>query len=210
MMLFSRDQFAAGEKSRGVQGHLGDRVADYVDGLLCAEDEYRADLHLTVCEHCRFAVQQERAILEQLRSVRFDSGGHQRLMAGLLSLAATEPDGPLGASGPPVHKPIAVPRPAPAVVTCSAPPQYQSARKSMACALFAVAGCVGVALVASTATGVAQSPEHPQRELPGRAALVRNVQTPQATEVIEQRTKVSGTLTHDMPMFAQVAATQNP
>lgn len=209
-MLFSRDQFTTGEKPRGVQGHLGDRVADYVDDMLSAEDQYRADLHLTVCEHCRFAVQQERSILEQLRSVRFDSGGHQRMMAGLLSLAATEPDGPLGGSTPAAHKPLAAPRPAPAVVTCSAPPQYQSARKSMACALFAVAGCVGVALVASTATGVAQSPEHPQHELPGRAALVRNVQTPQIAEVTERRSKVSGTLTHEMPMFAQVAATRTP
>lgn len=204
-MLFARDQFA-----RAQHEHLGDRIADYVDGLLPAEEEYRADVHLTVCEHCRYAVQQERAILAQLRSVSFDSGGHQQLIAGLLSLASTEPARPLGAAAMTPQRPAAAPRPAPAVVTCSAPPQYQSARKSMAFALVAVAGCVGVALVASTATGVARGPENPHQESPDRAALVRNLPAPQTTEVAQRRDKVSGTLTHDMPMFALVAAQQTP
>ncbi|HWC21458.1 MAG TPA: hypothetical protein VG502_04075 [Flexivirga sp.] len=205
-MLFARDQFARAE-----QDHLGERVADYVDGMLSPQDEYRADIHLTVCQHCRYAVQQERAIIEQLRTVSFDSGGHQQLMAGLLSLATTNPETPLGRPAP---GPAAARRPSPAVVTCSAPPQYQSARKSMAFALFAVAGCVGVALVASTATGVAQGPDNPRPASPGRAALVRNVSVPKTTEATTDasgsRSKVSGTLTHEMPMFAQVAARQTP
>lgn len=205
-MLFARDQFA-----RVQSEHLGERVADYVDGMLSAQDEYRADIHLTVCEHCRYAVQQERAIIEQLRTVSFDSGGHQQLMAGLLSLASTGPEGPLGesASSTTSRRPAA-PRPSPAVVMCSAPPQYQSARKSMGLALFAVAGCVGVALVASTATGVAQGPENPRQSSPDRPALVRNVSVPKTTEAAQRRDKVSGRLTQDMPMFAQAAARQTP
>lgn len=226
MTLFARDQFAraaeqagsprsiwrsvAGEKPRGVQQeHLGERVADYVDGMLSAADEYRADLHLTVCQHCQYAVQQERAIIEQLRTVSFDTGGHQQLMAGLLSLASTAPDAPSGGSRT-TQRPMAPQRSAPAVVMCSAPPQYQSARKSMALALFAVAGCVGVALVASTATGVAQRPDTQLPGSPERAALVRNVSVPKPTDVGQRRSKVSGTLTEEMPMFAQAAVRQTP
>lgn len=203
-MLFARDQFARAEHE-----HLGERVADYVDGMLSDQDEYRADLHLTVCEHCRYAVQQERAIIDQLRAVRFDSGGHQQLMAGLLSLASTGPDGPLGGAAPAGH-PGAGSRPAPAVVTCSAPPQYQSVRKSMAFALVAVAGCVGVALVASTAGGVAQNPDNPRPGSPERAGVVRNVSAPQTTAVVQRRSKVSGTLTREMPMFEQAVARHTP
>jgi len=200
-MLFSRD-FARAEHE-----HLGDRVAEYVDGMLDADAEYRADLHLTVCEHCRYAVQQERAIIAQLRSVSFDSGGHEQLMAGLLSLASSEPDAPLGASSQPRSAPA---RPAPAVVTCSAPPQYQSARKSMAFALFAVAGCVGVALVASTASGVAQGPNTPGQRVPGQAALVRSVSTAHATETARVRETAGGSTGETVPMFVQVAANPTP
>lgn len=208
-MPFSRDQFArpgsVGEKVRGAQDHLGDRVADYVDGMLDVEDQYRADLHLTVCEHCRYAVRQERAIIAQLRSVSFDCGGHEQLMAGLLSLASSEPGEPMGAAGSP--KAAAAARPAPAVVTSSAPPQYQSARKSMACALFAVAGCVGVALVASTASGVAQGPDGSGQQAPGRgAALVREVSSPQVTHSTGSRESVN----RSVPMFVQVAAHPTP
>lgn len=202
-MLFSRDQFPRAE-----QDHLGEQVADYVDGLLSAREEHCADIHLTVCEHCRYAVQQERAIIEQLRTVSFDSGGHQQLMAGLLSLASTDGEAPLGGSA--TARRHAVARPAPAVVTCSAPPQYQSARKSMALALCAVAGCVGVALVASTATGVAHGPSAPRPGTPDRAVLVRNVSAPKTTDVAPRSYKVSGTLTQDMPMFAQAVARHTP
>src|SRR5579875_97856 len=190
MMPFSPRPGQVGEKLRGVKDHLGDRVADYVDGMLSADDEYRADLHLMVCEHCRYAVQQERAIIEQLRSVSFDCGGHEQLMAGLLSLASSEPGAPVGAAAS--RTTPAADRPAPAIVTSSAPPQYQSARKSMACALFAVAGCVGVALVASTASGVAQSPDGTGQQAPGRgAALVREVSSPQVTQRAEPRESVN-------------------
>ena len=80
----------------------------------------------------------------------------------------------------------------------------------MALALFAVAGCVGVALVASTATGVAQGPDNPRTGSPDRVGLVRNVSVPTATDVTQRRYKVSGTLTHEMPMFAPVAVRQTP
>ncbi|WP_446664721.1 zf-HC2 domain-containing protein [Flexivirga sp. B27] len=212
MTLFAREPFARAEPDvlRGGQNHLGDRVADYVDGMLSADEQYRADIHLTVCEHCRYAVQQERAIIEQLRAVTFDSGGHQQLMAGLLSLASTDTSSdtgaPLGAAPVGRGTSAGTARPAPALVTCTAPPQYQSARKSMACALFAVAGCVGVALVASTATGVAQGPKNPQQEPVDRAALVRNMHSPQITEAAQRRAKVSGTLTQQVPTFQQAAA----
>lgn len=198
-MLFSRDQFARTEHT----AHLGDRIADYVNGMLTADEEYRADIHLTVCEHCRYAVQQERAIIAQLRSVSFDSGGHQQLMAGLLSLASTEPGMPIAACG---SASGVAPRPCPAVVTSTAPPQYQSARKSMAFALFAVAGCVGVALVASTASGVTQRPA-PGPNAPGRAALVRNVP---GTQPAQREEQAGGSLTAGMPIFVQLAAHRTP
>jgi anti-sigma factor RsiW len=203
-MLFSRDQFARAE-----QDHLGERVADYVDGMLSADDEFRADIHLTVCEHCRYAVQQERAIIEQLRSVSFDCGGHQQLMAGLISLASSEPHGPIGSRAAAPVAPTS-PRPTPAVVTSTAPPQYQSARKSMACALFAVAGCVGVALVASTATGVAQGPKNPTRQEPTRAALVRSVSSAGSAETVERRDKSAGSVNPRVPAFLQSAARNTP
>lgn len=202
MMLFSRDQFARAQHPGS--DHLGERVADYVDGMLGDDEQYRADIHLAVCEHCRYAVQQERAIIEQLRSVSFDCGGHEQLMAGLLSLASSEPGAPVGA--PSSRKAPAVNRPAPAVVTSTAPPQYQSARKSVACALFAVAGCVGVALVASTASGVAQSRGGTGQQAPGRgAALVREVSSPQV-----QRAEERESATRPVPMFVQVATTPTP
>jgi len=223
-MLFSRDfarpehqpaasprsiwKSVAGEKPRGVEGHLGDRVGEYVDGLLDADEEYRADLHLTVCEHCRYAVQQERRIIAQLRSVSFDSGGHEQLMAGLLSLASAEPGRPLGTTRPAPAKDTV--RPAPAVVTCSAPPQYQSARKSMAFALFAVAGCVGVALVASTASGVAQGPDTPGQPAPRQAAFVRHVSSPETTQTASPRERSGASAGDGVPMFVQVAANPAP
>lgn len=204
-MLFSRD-FARADHQRAVD-HLGERIGDYVDGMLDPDAQYRADLHLTVCEHCRYAVQQERAIIARLRSVSFDSGGHEQLMAGLLSLATSDPGSPVGAASPTPAKTPA--RPAPAVVTCSAPPQYQSARKSMAFALFAVAGCVGVALVASTASGVSHGPDTPGQQAPRQAAFVRNVTPPQATETATPRDSgESGGET--VPMFVQVAADPAP
>ena len=158
---------------RDQECHLADRVADYVDGVLDPAEQDKADRHLMVCEYCCHAVRQEREIIAQLRSVLFDSGGHQQMMAGLLSLAGSQPDAPA--------RPVSN-RPAPAVVTASAPPQYQSARRSMACALVAVAGCVGVALVASTASGVASGPDTAPARVPlgGPAALVRAA-TPSAT-----------------------------
>ncbi|RNI19461.1 zf-HC2 domain-containing protein [Flexivirga caeni] len=199
MTIFSRDSSLRAEQ---VQAHLGDHVADYVDGMLSPAEEYRADIHLMVCEHCRFAVQQERAIIEQLRSVSFDRGGHEQLMAGLLSLASSQPGAPMG--GAAASGRVAA-RPAPAVVTSSAPPQYQSARKSMACALFAVAGCVGVALVASTASGAVQGPQSPAGQAPGRgAALVRNVSSPVVTDSVQPET-AGGAQGIMEPTFVQLA-----
>ncbi|TWE09361.1 anti-sigma factor family protein [Rudaeicoccus suwonensis] len=152
--------------------HLGDRIADYVDGVLDAAEEHKVEVHLTVCQHCRHAVEQERAIIAQLRSVRFDAGGHQQMMASLLSLAG--PDSGVGAH--PMAGPVAgSDRQALAVVTAGAPPQYQSARRSMACALFAVAGCVGVALAATSATVGTSTPPRHQPALSNRAFHVHDL-----------------------------------
>ncbi|NNG39166.1 zf-HC2 domain-containing protein [Flexivirga sp. ID2601S] len=184
------------------QQHLGDAVAEYVDGKLNPAQEHRADLHLMICEHCRHAVQQEREIIAQLRSVSFDSGGHQQLMAGLLSLASAEPQAPGSPAAPAIPA-----RRAPAVVTTSAPPQYQSARRSMACALAAVAGCVGVALVASTATGAASGPQPAQPGTGGNASarLVRQVPIDSAAPT-RQASRPSAPL----PLINQVAIKTTP
>lgn len=112
-------------------------LADYVDGLLTADQELRIEQHLVACDGCRAQVDAERALIERLRSVRLDAAHHQQLMSNLLSLA--DPAAPMttsrGASGV-------------SVLSASAPPQYASARRSVGLAMVAVAGCVGASLVA--------------------------------------------------------------
>ena len=117
--------------------HLGEAVHDYVDGLLSADQTLRVEQHLLVCTMCRAQVEQQRALVESLRSFRPDPRRQQDLMAGLLGLAdeAPIPRAP-------------APRRTPSLVTCDAPPQYESVRQHpVLLALVAVAGCVGVSLV---------------------------------------------------------------
>ncbi|MFC6713044.1 anti-sigma factor family protein [Branchiibius cervicis] len=112
-------------------------LADYVDGLLTADQELRIEQHLVACDGCRAQVDAERALIQRLRSVRLDAAHHQQLMSNLLSLA--DPAAPMttsrGSSGV-------------SVLSASAPPQYTSARRSVGLAMVAVAGCVGASLVA--------------------------------------------------------------
>lgn len=122
-----------------------DQVADYVDGLLDAPRAHALERHLIACTSCRAEVDQQRALIQRLRQVPVDRTRHEHLMAGLLDLARTSPtyDAPA----------VAVSPTGPAVVTCTAPPHYVSARRSVACAAAAVAGCIGVAIVAAQVPG---------------------------------------------------------
>lgn len=117
--------------------HLGEAVHDYVDGTLTHERMHQLDLHLVTCGMCRCQVEQERALVESLRAFRPDPGRQQDLVAGLLGLAAQHPI---------PQAPVRVRR-EPNLVMHNAPPQYHSARRSVACAMLAVAGCFGAALV---------------------------------------------------------------
>ncbi len=123
---------------------LGDDIlADYVDGLLTAEQERYVERHLVACQQCLAVVREERELMAQLRNVRIDSQQHQQLVAGLLSLAGEEPVRPQQPSV----------RPAPAILTTHAPAQYCSARRSVAFTLAAVAGCLGAALTVTQVPG---------------------------------------------------------
>lgn len=175
------------------QEHLGDRIAAYVDAVLSPEEEYKVEMHLMVCQHCRHAVDQERVLIARLRAISFNPGGHQQMMASLLSLAADDGLGGGRAFGP---MSADLSRPTLAVVTTGAPPQYQSARRSMACALAAVAGCVGVALVATSAA--AGSPLRNNQQPVSHVALVRDAGAPaEATPAVvaTRRSSVLGSLT---------------
>lgn len=123
--------------TRGIDAHDGDVLTDYVDGMLDAAQTCAVERHISVCLHCCAFVREQREVIERMRSFTLGSQGQHDLAASLLSLAhevraesvAFRPHGP-------------------ATLATSAPAQYASARRSVACAVFAVAGCVGAALVA--------------------------------------------------------------
>ncbi|AKU17641.1 anti-sigma factor family protein [Luteipulveratus mongoliensis] len=125
--------------------HLGEAVHDYVDGLLDADQTLWVERHLLVCSMCCWQVEQERALVQSLRAFRPDPSRQQDLVAGLLGLAEHTPMPPVA------------PRRTPTLVTWDAPPQYQSVRHPVLCALVAVAGCVGVALVVANVPTRVQS-----------------------------------------------------
>ncbi|HKR10269.1 MAG TPA: zf-HC2 domain-containing protein, partial [Gemmatimonadaceae bacterium] len=50
-----------------------DRLSEYVDGLLSAEEASALEAHLRTCENCRNAVAELRAVVDRLRSDRVDS-----------------------------------------------------------------------------------------------------------------------------------------
>lgn len=147
----------------GACASLGDDVlADYVDGMLPAEQERQVERHLVACQCCLTVVHEERELMAQLRDVRIDAQQHQQLMAGLLSLAGEEPARPDL-------------RPAPATLTTHAPAQYCSARRSVAFTLAAVAGCLGAALTVSQVPSAGATSAPADSHDPGRASLSRSV-----------------------------------
>jgi anti-sigma factor RsiW len=130
--------------------HLGDLVVDYVDGMLSEAAQERVERHLIVCPACLAQVREEREMLARLRDVRIDASSHHDLMSGLLSLAQTQ-------AVTVVVEPQPL-RPMPATLTAGAPAQYVSARRSVACAIAAVVGCIGVAAVAANSPAGAAAP----------------------------------------------------
>lgn len=72
--------------------HLDERISDLVDDRLEHDERDRALVHLTVCAHCREAVELERDARNALRSLP-DIGPSEKLVASLLALA--EPGEPL-------------------------------------------------------------------------------------------------------------------
>lgn len=143
--------------------HDTDVLCDYVDDMLDPARTCAVERHLSVCLHCRAFVQEQRDVIARMRSFTLGHQGQHDLAAGLMHLAQE------------VRAECAPIRPhGPATLAASAPAQYASARRSVACAVFAVAGCVGAALVAvqvpaSTPGG---TPGQMQR---GGASVVRQV-----------------------------------
>ncbi|UIJ34746.1 anti-sigma factor [Allobranchiibius sp. GilTou73] len=121
----------------GQDMHDQDVLSDYVDGMLDPERTCGVERHLSVCLHCRAFVQEQREVIARMRSFTLGHQGQHDLAAGLMHMARE------------AHRECAPIRPqGPATLAISAPAQYASARRSVACAMFAVAGCVGAALVA--------------------------------------------------------------
>lgn len=123
--------------TRALDAHDGDVLTDYVDGMLDPAQTCAVERHLSVCLHCCAFVREQREVIARMRSFTLGSQGQHDLAASLLSLAQevraeVEPVRPNG----------------PATLTASAPAQYASARRSVAFAVFAAAGCFGAALVA--------------------------------------------------------------
>lgn len=117
--------------------HDQDVLSDYVDGMLDTARTCAVERHLAVCLHCRAFVQEQREVIARMRSFTLGHQGQHDLAAGLMHLAQE------------MSRECAPIRPhGPATLATTAPAQYASARRSVACAVFAVAGCVGAALVA--------------------------------------------------------------
>ena len=140
--------------------HDTDVLSDYVDQMLDASHTCEVERHLSVCLHCRAFVQEQRDVIARMRSFTLGHQGQHDLAAGLMHLAQE------------VQRECAPIRPqGPATLATSAPAQYTSARRSVACAVFAVAGCVGAALVAvQVPVGPGGVPSQIQR---GGASVVR-------------------------------------
>ncbi|PZF79855.1 anti-sigma factor family protein [Jiangella anatolica] len=84
--------------------HLDERISDLVDDRLEHDERDRALVHLTVCAHCREAVDLERDARNALRSLP-DVAPSEKLLSSLLALA--EPGEPL----PPAPPSSATPAP---------------------------------------------------------------------------------------------------
>ncbi len=147
--------------TRAREVHGGEVLGDYVDNMLDVKQACEVERHLAVCQHCRASVDEQRELIARLRSFSLGHQGEHDLVAGLMSLAQQ------------AHSEVVPIRPhGPAMLQVGAPAQYTSARRSVACAVFAVAGCLGAALVAVQvpAPGTTAQPEQIQR---GPASVVR-------------------------------------
>lgn len=152
--------------TRAREVHGSDVLGDYVDNMLGAKESCEVERHLAVCQHCRASVDEQRELIARLRSFSLGHQGQHDLVAGLMGLAAQ------------AHSEVVPIRPrGPAMLQVGAPAQYTSARRSVACVVFAVAGCLGAALVAVQvpAPGTTAQPDQLQR---GPAAIVRQAPAP--------------------------------
>lgn len=160
-----------------------DQVADYVDGLLGGDAAVELERHMVACQTCRAEVDEQRALLARMRSVPVDGQRRDHLIAGLLDLGEL-PD----ARGDQSVR-------CPATVTSDAPPQYISPRRSVACAMVALAGCAGVALVAAHVPVVSTG---------GTSTFVnRQVVSPSSGAQVVHANRLGGA------MFVQVAGYQS-
>lgn len=134
--------------TRVLDAHDNDVLADYLDGMLDPVQTCAVERHLAICQHCCAFVREQRDVINRLRSFSLGSQGQHDLAAGLMNLAHE------------VQSECVPFRPhGPATLAVSAPAQYTSARRSVAFAVVAVAGCVGAALVAvQVPTGTSGGP----------------------------------------------------
>lgn len=146
--------------------HLGDSVSAYVDRRLDAATMLAYDRHVTVCIGCRYAVDQERALLASLRSAP-QPGPSMTLHQLLLGLGGPDPEG----SRTPADGSRLAPAPAGsgrrptrvATVAPTAPAQHLSPRRAtmlagMAASASAVAAWCLATAVAPTAAVTSPAP----------------------------------------------------
>lgn len=154
--------------------HLGDSVSAYVDRRLDPAALLAYDRHVTVCIGCRYAVDQERALLASLRSAP-QPGPSMSLHQLLLGLGGPAPEGsrsPADRNGSGLgptsadsgRRPTRV-----ATVAPTAPAQHRSPRRAtmlagMAASASAVAAWCLASVVAPTptVTGPAPSVQQPR------------------------------------------------
>ena len=120
-----------------VRDHLGDRLSDYVDRALPADDLAVCDRHVLICPSCGQAVVDERNLLASLRRVDVPAQG-DALQQALRQLGAQAPAAP-------DHDQERL-----SVLPLGAPAMHRSARLSVALAGAAAAVC---AVAAWSATG---------------------------------------------------------
>lgn len=129
-------------------GHLGELVDDYVDGRLPECVSRRAAQHVAVCETCRAAIDAERHIVTQVRSVAVDPGRQATLMAGLLALGS-QGESSATTGQPADHGSQEQGWRGPALVPETAPARYSSTARRPLLATAALAAVCGAALVTS-------------------------------------------------------------
>ncbi len=115
-----------------------DLIVDYVDAVLPPSQITLLERHVIACQSCRLEIAAERDLIERMRDLPTQPIARSDFMAGLMSVAP-EPTT--------ISRPI--PTKAPATLSCHAPAQYVSARRSLGFAALAVAGCLSVAVVAA-------------------------------------------------------------